>query len=48
MGEIIIMGLSGEAKTLPMTATKEKIVETIVSLAKQEEQDTKKPSEATE
>ena len=37
MGQIIIMGLSGEAKTLPMTATKEEIVKTLIATAKEEE-----------
>jgi hypothetical protein len=31
MAEIIITGLSGEAKTLPMTATKEEIVKTMLA-----------------
>jgi hypothetical protein len=30
MGQIIIMGLSGDAKVLPMTASKEKIVDAIL------------------
>jgi len=38
MPEIIIMGLSGDAKVLPMTATKEKIVEAILNTTKEEEE----------
>ena len=30
MGQIIIMGLSGDAKVLPMTASKEQIVDAIL------------------
>jgi len=37
MPEIIIMGLSGDAKVLPMTATKEKIVEAILNTTEEEE-----------
>ena len=33
MPQIIIMGLSGDTKVLPMTATKEKIVETVIEQA---------------
>jgi len=33
MPEIIIMGLTGESKTLPMTATKTEIVDTILKTA---------------
>lgn len=33
MGHIIIMGLSGDSKVLPMTATKTEIVDTILKTA---------------
>jgi hypothetical protein len=33
MPEIIIMGLTGKSKTLPMTATKTEIVDTILKTA---------------
>jgi hypothetical protein len=36
MPEIIIMGLSGDSKVLPMTATKTEIVDTILKTAKED------------
>lgn len=46
MPQIIVMGLSGDAKVLPMTATKTEIVDAILKTATEDK--TEKPTDNEE
>jgi hypothetical protein len=48
MPQIIIMGLSGDSKVLPMTATKTEIVDTILKTANKIENTEPQPTEKGE